>query len=163
MFRKQRVPSQENPELTAAWNELGRLIQWCVHDGLWDWDKQIWEQDVPEIQRAWRRITHPANREALRQRIGTGRNPEREQRRYGKSCWRSDFTTRRFPADYRRRSPRWYPGSPVSGVAGRSRDSLARMRQISGVRAGRRRLRCALSCFAGHGPWRGRGSEAAPG
>jgi hypothetical protein len=66
-------------EFEGLWKELGHAIYMGFHDGGFDPEKEPWEQDYAEMQRLWRRITHPENREALLSKIGTGGNPDGER------------------------------------------------------------------------------------
>jgi len=73
----------------ALWQELGRVLQMVAHDGGYDRDKELWQQEDDEIQQLWRRITHPQYREALRSMLAehehSVRKPELQE-----ACRQSD-------------------------------------------------------------------------
>ncbi len=58
---------------------IGELIQWSCHDGLYDLDRQPWEQKIDDLQYAWRSLTDPSNLEALRRRRDVARIAEWRQ------------------------------------------------------------------------------------
>ncbi len=66
-------------DLKWAWEEMGKLLYIGFHDGLHDPHKEPWEQDDDDLLKVWSRITHPKNCEALRQKLGTGGNPDGER------------------------------------------------------------------------------------
>lgn len=66
-------------DLSPLLEELTALLQWAWHDGWFDVDKPVWEQDVPEIKAVWERITRPYNAESLRERRGTAGNEDWNQ------------------------------------------------------------------------------------
>ncbi len=69
---------QEDAELKAAWDELGKVLYVCFHDGYGDLTKPTWEQEYPPVQDVWRRITLPKNLEALERMLGKHVAPGRD-------------------------------------------------------------------------------------
>jgi len=64
------------PDLQPLLAEMGKLLHWAHHDGLYDGSKEFWEQDIQEFKTAWERLTHPVNVDMLRSRLGTAGNAD---------------------------------------------------------------------------------------
>ena len=75
MSVKPQIPDESaKSDFDQICSKWAQLLQWAYHDGLFDQEKEMWEQDIDEFKALWERMTNPRYVEILEAKRGTAMN-----------------------------------------------------------------------------------------
>lgn len=83
------------PDLEQLLDEMGRALHEAWREGVYDPGRDVWEQEIPELEAAWDRLTHPANTAALQSRLRTASSADRNRLLHEAYRWARSRADRR--------------------------------------------------------------------